>query len=134
MMKLTSKTALAAISLLIGLTAGPAVAATSAMKVALADSAHSAQAAERPLSVMFDQPSGHTFAYFADEGWKFSGRNEAAPVSDVASAHAAGQPLSLIVDGPTGFVYSYLVDKGWQFVGRIGDVGSGAAEANAAQR
>lgn len=118
-MKLTRIAALAAASALLGLAPGLSAASEGVVKVALADSARSAQTTERPLSVMLDQPSGNTFAYFAEEGWKFTGHNSASAAPAVANAHAAGQPLSLIVDGPTGFVYSYLADKGWQFVGQV---------------
>lgn len=110
--------ALAAATAITGFAAGLATAADSAHKVALSENP---VVAERPLAVMLDQPTGGRFAYFAEEGWKFVGRNGSVAEDAAALTPAAGQPASMMVDGPTGFVYTYIVDKGWQFAGSIGE-------------
>lgn len=77
--------------------------------------------AGQPLAVLLDQPTGATFVYLPEEGWKFSGRHASGQDADAAPPRA-GQPVSLFVDGPTGFVYTYAVEQGWKFAGRVGDV------------
>lgn len=105
---------LAAATLLGGL----AAAADSTLEVALVQNGAPGTQA---LAVMLDQPTGGRFAYFADTGWKFIGRD--AELADAGSAltPAAGQPASMMIDGPTGFVFTYIVDKGWKFAGRVGE-------------
>lgn len=78
--------------------------------------AEPASGAAQPLAVLLDQPTGATFIYLPEEGWKFAGRNEAAVD---AEPPRSGQPVSLFVDGPTGFVYTYAVEAGWKFAGRV---------------
>lgn len=114
--------ALLAATSLAGAGAGFATAADAPVNVALNERVAETAAAERPLTVMLDHPTGGRFAYFANEGWKFVGRNAHVATADADSTAGVAQPVSLMVDGPTGFVYTYQVEKGWQFAGSVGEV------------
>lgn len=97
---------------------GLAAAADSTLEV---NFAHNSTAGARPLAVMLDQPTGGRFAYFADAGWKFIGRDAELAEAGSALTPAAGRPASMMIDGPTGFVFTYIVDQGWKFAGRVGE-------------
>jgi|GEM_PF-3038937 len=77
-------------------------------------------AAVQPLSVFVDRPTGGTFVYLADEGWKYLGRADADRLHP--AARQAGAALTMLVDGPSGFVYTYAAEQGWKFAGRVGDM------------
>lgn len=87
-----------------------------AMKVALTTTS---AAAERPLSVFVDRPTGGTFVYLAEQGWKYLGRTN---VDHLSPAHPGGDAITTMVDGPSGFVYTYAAEQGWTFAGRVGDM------------
>lgn len=76
--------------------------------------------AAQPLAVFLDQPTGGTFVYLAEEGWKYLGRSDASHVAP-SVPEAADRPITLFVDGPSGFVYTYAAEKGWKFAGRVAD-------------
>lgn len=75
-------------------------------------------AAEQPLSVFVDRPTGGTFVYLAEQGWKYLGRTDADRLNPLRQDAEA---ITTMIDGPSGFVYTYTVEQGWKFVGPVGD-------------
>lgn len=87
------------------------------VKLSLSETSASADnAAAQPLAVFLDRPTGSTFVYLPEAGWKYLGRSEFG-----GTAKADTGSMTLFIDGPSAFVYRYAADQGWTFAGRVGD-------------
>lgn len=67
----------------------------------------------QPLAVFLDRPTGSTFVYLPERGWRYLGRSG---LGDTALG-----TMSLFIDGPSGFVFRYVAEQGWKFAGRVGE-------------
>lgn len=69
-----------------------------------------------------DAPTGFSYVWQQDKGWKFVGQSPAgarpAPVSS-ADGYPAGTPLAEFIDATTGFRFVWRQGAGWEFAGKL---------------